>query len=326
MNAVLGILFALLLAFAAILSAAATAVRSVSHAWLLEWVEQRLRGAGAAEVYLERPHRLLHAAGVAGAWAMVLAGVIVALLAGGSVIAAIVGLLLAGASFLYLGQLLPSVVAIHSPTHQLPVVLPVLRVVERLFAPFVASRRPGEARRRAGTPAPDSGREEIEELLREGELEGIGDRSERVVITGVLDFGARPVSAVMRAREEIFALDERLAPLELARRVAVSAYSRVPVYRGSLDSIVGMIHAFDLLKLGGERMPPLRPVLTIDPDRRCSELLFEMLRKSAHMAIVVDPHGRTVGLVTAEDLLEELVGDIHDEHDEPVPPRAEATA
>ena len=325
MSVVLGILFALLLALVALLSAAATAVRSVSHAWLLEWVEQRLRGAGAAEVYLERPHRLLHAAGVAGAWAMVLAGMLVAILADGSALAMLLGLVLAAALFLYLGQLLPSVAAIHSPRHQLPIVLPVLRLVERLFAPFVASRRPGEARRTGLRPS-DNGREEIEELLREGELEGIGDRSERVVITGVLDFGARPVSAVMRTREEVFALDERLPPLELARRVAGSAYSRVPLYRGSLDTIVGMIHAFDVLKLGGERVPQLRPVLTIDPERRCSELLFEMLRKSAHLAIVADVHGRTVGLVTAEDLLEELVGDIHDEHDEPASPRAELSA
>ena len=99
--------------------------------------------------------------------------------------------------------------------------------------------------------------------------------------------------------------------------MATSAFSRVPVFDGSLDRIVGMIHAFDVLKLRGERIPELRPVATALLTTPCSDLLFRMLRSRTHLAIVQDADRRTVGLVTLEDLLEELVGDIRDEHDEP---------
>ena len=315
----------MLLALVAVLSAAATAVRSVSHAWLLDWVEQRLRGVGSAEVYLERTHRLLQAAGVASTWAFVLAGMAVAALLGSSVPWLALGVLIATLAFLIIGQLVPAAIAMHAPAKQLPVVLPTLRFIERLFAPFVASRRLVDAGALAGPDAVDPGREEIEELLREGELEGIGDRAERVVITGVLDFGARPVRDVMRPREEVFALDASLPPLELAEIVANAGYSRIPLFRGTLDNIIGMIHAFDILKAGATRIPEPRRVLVVPPERRCSELLFQMLRGSTHLAIVADDHGRTVGLVTVEDLVEELVGDIHDEHDEPLT-TAERTA
>ncbi|HUF27670.1 MAG TPA: CNNM domain-containing protein [Gemmatimonadaceae bacterium] len=312
----------LLLLLVAVLSAASAAVRSVSHAWLLEWIEQRLRGAGAAEVYLERPHRLLHAAAVASSFALVLAGAAVAVVAGSSPGVLLLALAVTALLFLIFGQLVPTVVALHAPARHLPLVLPVLRVVETVFAPFVAGRRTRDSGGTAADRAKETQRDEIEELLREGELEGIGEPSERVVINGVLDFGARPVREVMRPRAEVFALDIRMPPRELARQVASSEYSRVPLYEGSLDAVIGMIHAFDVLKVAGERLPATRPVLFVTPEKRCSELLFEMLRNRVHLALVRDDAGHTVGLVTAEDLLEELVGDIHDEHDEPGAPRA----
>jgi putative hemolysin len=94
----------------------------------------------------------------------------------------------------------------------------------------------------------------------------------------------------------------------------------VPVYRGSLDEIIGMVHVFDVLIEGGEQMPPIRPVGHAPATKRCSQMLFEMLRGQRHLAVVLDEYGGTAGIVTLEDVLEELVGDIHDEHDEPVPP------
>jgi magnesium and cobalt exporter, CNNM family len=124
---------------------------------------------------------------------------------------------------------------------------------------------------------------------------------------------------VMTPRDEIFALDEGTEPHRLATLIAQSAYSRVPVYRESIDQIVGMVHAFDVLKARGERVPSWRAVAYSNPDAPCNELLFRMLRERLHLAIVRDGGGRTLGLVTLEDLLEELVGDIRDEHDEPTP-------
>ena len=127
----------------------------------------------------------------------------------------------------------------------------------------------------------------------------------------------------MTPRSEIFAVEERTPARELARRIAQSAYSRVPIYRESLDIVVGMVHVFDVLKAGGDRWPPVRPVADTGADRPCNELLFQMLRQQLHLAIVRDDAGKCVGLVTLEDLLEELVGDIRDEHDEPTAERAQ---
>ena len=90
-------------------------------------------------------------------------------------------------------------------------------------------------------------------------------------------------------------------------------------HRDSLDNIVGMIHVFDVFKVAGERMPALRPVTKTTPTKRANELLFELLRARRQIALVYDEQSTVVGLVTLEDLLEELVGEIRDEHDEPSP-------
>ncbi len=139
------------------------------------------------------------------------------------------------------------------------------------------------------------------------------------IITGVMSFGEKLVRVVMIPRDEIFAIERSASAREVAEEFATSAFSRVPVYDRSIDNIVGMVHAFDVLKLAGERPPVPRPVATALDTTPCSELLFRLLRRSQHLAIVKDEQQRTVGLVTMEDLLEELVGDIRDEHDEPAP-------
>jgi CBS domain containing-hemolysin-like protein len=98
------------------------------------------------------------------------------------------------------------------------------------------------------------------------------------------------------------------------------------VYRGSLDEIVGMVHAFDVLKVRGEQLPPLRPVVHAPATKRCSELLSEMMRSQRHLTVVIDEFGGTAGIVTLEDLIEELVGEIEDEHDEPSSAEAPAVS
>lgn len=108
--------------------------------------------------------------------------------------------------------------------------------------------------------------------------------------------------------------------------VAQSGYSRVPIYRDSLDHVVGMLHAFDLLEMGGDALPRLRPVAFATTGMPCNDFLTRMIRGRSHLAIVRDDAGRTAGIVALEDLLEELVGDIRDEHDEPVAPTTPDTS
>ena len=99
---------------------------------------------------------------------------------------------------------------------------------------------------------------------------------------------------------------------------AQSGYSRIPVFRGTLDEIIGMLHAFDLFKLEPGDPLPIRPVAVAPASRSCGDLLLDMQRERRHLAVVLDEFGGTLGIATLEDLLEELVGEIFDEHDEGV--------
>jgi CBS domain containing-hemolysin-like protein len=121
----------------------------------------------------------------------------------------------------------------------------------------------------------------------------------------------------MKPREEIFAIERSVPVTELAAQVAHAKYSRVPITDGGIDHVIGMLHAFDVLKWESGPRPDLHPVVFAPESTVASDLLFRMLREHTHMAIIQDGSMRTVGLVALEDLLEELVGDIRDEHDEP---------
>lgn len=307
--------------FVAWLTAGGMAVRSVSRIWLRHWAERQLRGAEAAVTYLERPHRLLGAVSAGVAVTLLLAGIYVGFDGSGPEVI-VETLLFAGAVVLF-GQLLPRAVARRWPVFVAPLVLPLLHLTDLLTRPVLAGGR-RIARlfvREQLERAPESERDTIQDLLREGELEGVGEREEIAIISGVVEFSGKAARDAMTTRNDIFALPDSTDPHTLATQIALSGYSRVPIYHGTLDDIRGMVHAFDVIKTHGETMAPLRPVTYSAPEAPCNELLFRMLRDRVHLAIVRDANGRTLGLVSLEDLLEELVGDIRDEHDEPEAPR-----
>jgi putative hemolysin len=312
-------ILALTVGLVACLTAAATAVRSVSRIWLRHWVERQLSGAPTAELYLERPQRLIHAATTTVALTVFVAGLVIGSSAMSAADRVKIAVAYAGALLLF-GQLIPRAVARRWPNAIIPPLLPLVRLVEFLQTPLLFSvrRLTGEARleqRAARTAHVDS----LEELLREGELEGVGEHTEIAIIEGVVQFGERTARDVMTPRRDVFALDAALAPRALAERVAASGYSRVPVYRESLDHVEGMLHAFDVLQATESEDTPLRlrPVGDARPTTPCNELLFKMLRDRRHLAVVRGDGDETLGIVTLEDLLEELVGDIRDEHDDP---------
>jgi putative hemolysin len=314
-------LLAAVVVLVAWLTAGGMTVRTVSRIWLRHWAEQRLRGASAAMTYLERPQRLLTAASAAVSVTVVVAGLLLGAGHIGSHARFSIALFLYALVLLVLGQILPRAIARRWPSELVPLVMPVLRVAEFVATPILAIGR--AVARSAGRPDDTRTRDDrdpIQDLLREGELEGVGEREEIAIITGVVEFGEKITRDVMTPRAEIFALPVDASPREIALGVAQSGYSRVPLYRGTLDDVVGMVHAFDVLKAAGEHAPAVRPVATATADMLCTDLLFQMLRARRHLAIVRDAGGRTVGLVTLEDLLEELVGDIRDEYDEPEAP------
>lgn len=309
-------LLLLLVLVVAWLTAAATAVRTVSRIWLRHWVERKLSGSASAEVYLERPQRLLLAAGtvvaaltftigsVAGSQAQTPAALARTL--------AVAVLLL-----LVFGQLLPRAIARRWGVALVPVLLPALHAVGVVVFPVLwLAERAAHALARSAPPVPDDPREALEDLLREGELEGVGEADESAIISGVAEFGATRVRDVMTIRERIVAVDRSLPAGEMARMVARAAYSRVPVIDGDLDHVVGMIHSFDVLERPEAPAARLRRVTFAAPELPCLELMRTMLVERRHLAIVRDAGGRTIGLVTLDDVVEELVGDIHDEHDD----------
>ncbi|AHG90888.1 protein of unknown function DUF21 [Gemmatirosa kalamazoonensis] len=315
------------------LTAAAIAVRSVSRIWLRHWVERRLSGATLAELYLDRPQRLLVSAGTGIALAVFLAGAAVG--AGERTTLQVVWrAIVLALVILAVGQLLPRAIGRRWPAALVPLLVPLLRVVDVVVTPlrWVGGLLARPFCERRPQPLAEVARSDIEELLREGAREGVGESQEIAIITGVVQFGEKRARDVMTPRDEMFAVDVQEPPDMIAHRIAGSKYSRVPVIDGSLDCVVGMVHAFDVLKSGGDEWPPVRPVATATLDTPCNELLFSMLRTRRHIAVVRDPaapvgaEASTQGIVTLEDLLEELVGDIRDEHDEPdTAPRASTT-
>ncbi len=310
------LLLVMLVLCVAWLTAAATAVRTVSRIWLRHWVERKLAGSASAEVYLERPQRLLLAAGTVIAALTFTIGAVAGSQAQSPMEMA---RLLATAVVLLLvvGQLLPRAIARRWGVALVPVLLPALHALGVVVSPllWVAER----AARLVARPAPlvpDDPREALEDLLREGELEGVGEADESAIISGVVEFGVTRVRDVMTPRERIVAVDRSLAAADMARATADAGYSRLPVIEGDLDHVVGMIHSFDVLERPEAPAARLRRVTFAAPDLHCLDLMRTMLRERRHLAIVRDAAGRTLGLVTLDDVVEELVGDIHDEHDD----------
>ena len=304
----------------AVLTAGGMAMRSVSRIWLRHWVEQRLRGSAVALAYLERPQRQVIASSAVVALLLVLSGMLIAADHAIEVRRMTIQLVIFAALVIVFGQLLPRAIARRFAPSAASALSPLMEGAAVIAAPIAAAGR--LASRPFARPAatlPESERDTIQDLLREGELEGVGERAEMEIITGVMTFGDKTVRDVMVGRDEIFAISRSASPRAIAEEFATSEFSRAPVYDGNLNHIIGMMHAFDVLKLRGEKVPATRPVAFTRDDAACSELLFRMLRMSRHLAIVQDEDERTVGLVTLEDLLEELVGDIRDEHDEPEP-------
>jgi CBS domain containing-hemolysin-like protein len=161
---------------------------------------------------------------------------------------------------------------------------------------------------------------EFKALLRVSENLGEVEPGERALIHRVFDFGTRRVSEVMTPRERIFSIDIETPPEELMPRIVHGHFSRVPVYRRNPDNVVGILNAKDMVIGRLEPSPPrierlIRRPYFIPPGKLVGELFQEMRRERVWLALVVDEYGKLLGLVTVEDLLEELFGELRDEFD-----------
>ena len=137
------------------------------------------------------------------------------------------------------------------------------------------------------------------------------------IISGVVEFGEKRVGDVMTPRARVTSVAPDAAARDIAHVVAASQYTRVPVLGPGPGDAAGIVHAFDVLLHPEDPLRHLRPCALATVDDSCGVVMRRMMREHRHLAVVRDAAGAIVGIVTLEDLVEELVGDIRDEHDEP---------
>ena len=166
---------------------------------------------------------------------------------------------------------------------------------------------------------------DVEALLEAGEEEGILEESDRELVRSAVEFGDKLVREVMTPRPAVFAVPASTTLEQFLELLRVHVFSRVPVYSTSLDSVTGIAFAHDLLQIADADAHTRtvgsiqRPAVFVPETKKGYELLREMQREKQHMRIVIDEYGGVAGLVTIEDLLEQIVGNIRDEHEEDVP-------
>jgi len=237
--------------------------------------------------------------------------------------------ILSVAAFVVFGELLlPLLIVGRDPERVLEVLLPSFAPVARALGPmtrWIARAVASTKRERPGAaPTPDEVAEEASETKKAyidtAEQEGLIEGEERRLLQSIVDFGDTLVREVMTPRPDIVAIREDSTIGDLRALFREQEYSRFPVYKGSLDNIAGIVFIKDLVALdASDDSRPLaaliRSAVVVPETKRVPELLKQFQRQQTQCAIVVDEYGGTAGLVTIEDLLEEIVGEIRDEYD-----------
>jgi magnesium and cobalt exporter, CNNM family len=221
--------------------------------------------------------------------------------------------------------LLPLAIVARDPERVLEILLPTFNPIARTLGPFSRwTAQMMSAKRPTAATTPDEAAEEATEAtkayLSAGEQEGLIEGEERRLLQSIVDFGDSLVREVMTPRPDIVAIPEPATVGDLRALFREQEYSRFPVFRESLDNIAGFVFVKDLVVLSTADdsrsiTSLLRPAVIVPESKRVPELLKQFQRQQTQIAIVVDEYGGTAGLVTIEDLLEEIVGEIRDEYD-----------
>jgi magnesium and cobalt exporter, CNNM family len=280
--------------------------------------------------YLDDPIQLFVPARLLLGLIFSLATVLLAVLTGrsGLTFASLATLLACVAVYIVICEhLIPSLIVRRNPEAVLAALLPPFSVVARAMSPIsgglvrlLTSGRPERLIAAQEQSEEDQG-EVAHAYLEAGEEQGLIERDERRLLQSIVDFGDTLAREVMTPRPDIVAIQADTTVSQLRTLFREQEYSRFPVYQENLDNILGIIRVKDLLKVDGSESddrpitPLIRPTTFVPETKRVPELLKEFQRKQVQMAIVVDEYGGTAGLVTVEDLLEEIVGEIRDEDD-----------
>jgi CBS domain containing-hemolysin-like protein len=281
---------------------AAAALISSSRTLLADVVARRLRGGQESLAWLRPLERDLAAASVTTTLGIAMLGAVFPAL--------FAGVRLTTFTLMLVFVALPIVLL---SGYVLP------RLLTRRRAPRIAERlqpilRPWSAVLAGILPAPSVEPEAlITELWRERAAAGAAPDEQLLRVGGVISFSQRVAREVMTPRTALLAIPEEASAEEVRHAFIQTGYSRLPVYRGTLDEIIGMVHAFDLFRLRPGDPLPIRSVAVAPAGRPCGDVLLDMQRERRHLAVVLDEFGGTLGIVTLEDLLQALVGEIVDE-------------
>ena len=236
-----------------------------------------------------------------------------------------VTLLLVGQVFFFL-HLIPYLLLTRSAGRWVLPLIPVVRLLAFIVWPLRGLLEVGVsvAHLHEDKPA-QSSQEKIEALVEAGEEQGILERGDSELIEQVVEFGDKLVREVMTPRPDVVAIAASSSLEQLRHLFVATRYSRIPVYEGTLDEIIGIAYARDLLDVPHSEAARrtvreiIRPVIFVPETKLGSLLLREMQQKKQQMAIAIDEYGNVAGVVTAEDLIEEIVGEIGEEDRQPAP-------
>jgi CBS domain containing-hemolysin-like protein len=294
---------------------AGAALMTVSRRELTRVVSRRLRGGGPSLSWLAEADQYLTSASATTSLGLLLVGASLPGVVGASALLRSTAVLAVATVIFALvtGYLIPRWLSRPRAEMVANRVLPVIRPWSLLLGLVLPARARGRTH-------------DLRSIWREGAAGGLGSEEEFQMIGGVMTFSQRQVREVMTPRTDIVAVADDASLAAISAAFADSGYSRMPVYRDTLDEIVGMLHAFDLFKLVSGDPLPIRPVAVTPATRACGDLLLDMQRERRHLAVVIDEFGGTLGIATLEDLLEELVGEIFDEHDGQVPADSSSVA
>jgi putative hemolysin len=234
--------------------------------------------------------------------------------------------IVAGIIAIFFAITIPHAAAKYSGAELVGFFAPVLHALRRMFyhLPKLMHGTDDVVRRALGAPEQHSDAEIEDDILsavEEGEKEGVVDEQEREMIESVIEFRDTTAEHIMTSRPNVIALSADATLDQVKRAIEESRHSRIPVYEQSLDHIVGILHARDLINLLGVAIPEfsirkiIRPTIYVPETKPLSDLLTDFRHQKVHFAIVLNEYGTTSGIVTLEDVLEELVGEMSDEHD-----------
>ena len=250
------------------------------------------------------------------------------------VLALLVVTLLVSVVSIVLGELIPKGFALANPDRIALVASGPISLFAKIVSPLVAllvllTKAISKPFGIDPTRTPELSAAEIRLIVEQGSQQGVLEAEEEQMISAVMSLSDSKLHEVMVPRIDIVAIDQEATFDEAVEVVLKEGHSRTPLYRESVDHIVGILYAKDLLRLiaaGGTRprlRDIMRPALFVPESQSVDDLLHELQRRKVHMAVVLDEYGGTAGLVTIEDLLEEIVGEIQDEFDEEEPMKVE---